>query len=323
MSRTTINSALCAVAAGAIALSAALPAEAQNRRSGAQRTQDDMMASIPRCARNLGTVAIADGQADVFRELQLSPPQSLLRAVIQRSGCFTLLDRGAGMSLAQRERELAAGGDLQRGSNVGGGQVRAADYVLVGEVASQNSNSGGNALAGIAGGLLGRRNATLGAVVGGISTRRSEANTVLSLTDVRTSETVMVTEGYASRNDISWGAGGAAAGGSGFGGAVGGGYENTEIGRMVAQAFIQAYADMVTQMGGISADAAEAAPIQTFVVQQATTMRSAPETGSVVRALPEGLRVYPTGNREGMWWEIMDDNDNIGWVQNDRLAPGT
>ena len=63
--------------------------------------------------------------------------------------------------------------------------------------------------------------------------------------------------------------------------------------------------------------------IQTFTVQQATTLRSAPETGSVVRALPEGLRVYPTGNRDGMWWEIMDDNDNIGWVQNDRLAPGT
>lgn len=314
---------LCAAVAGVTALAGALPVEAQNRRSGAQRTQDDMMASIPTCARNLGTVAIADGQADVFRELQLSPPQSLLRAVIQRSGCFTLLDRGAGMSLAQRERDLAAGGDLQRGSNVGGGQIRAADYVLVGEVASQNSNSGGNALAGIAGGLLGRRNAALGAVVGGISTRRSEANTVLSLTDVRTSETVMVTEGYASRNDISWSAGGAAAGGSGFGGAVGGGYENTEIGRMVAQAFISAYADMVTQMGGMSADAGDAAPIQTFTVQQATTLRSAPETGSVVRALPEGLRVYPTGNRDGMWWEVMDDNDNIGWVQNDRLAPGT
>ena len=91
---------LCAAVAGATALAGAMPAEAQNRRSGAQRTQDEMMASIPTCARNLGTIAIADGQADVFRELQLSPPQSLLRAVIQRSGCFTLLDRGAGMSLA-------------------------------------------------------------------------------------------------------------------------------------------------------------------------------------------------------------------------------
>lgn len=314
---------LGAAIAGLATLSIALPAEAQNRRSGAQRTQDQMMAEIPRCARNLGTITIADGQSDVFRELQLSPPQSLLRVVIQRSGCFTLLDRGAGMSVAQRERELAAGGDLQRGSNVGGGQVRAADYVLVGEVASQNANSGGSAVGGVIGGLIGRRNPTLGAIAGGIGTRRSEASTVLSLTDVRTSETLLVTEGYASRSDLTWGVGGGGVGSSGFGGAVGGGYENTEIGRMVAQAFIQAYTDMITQMGGLSGEAAAEAPVQTFTVQQATTLRTAPENGSVVRALPVGLRVYPTGNRDGMWWEVMDDNDNIGWVQNDRLAPGT
>jgi hypothetical protein len=42
-----------------------------------------------------------------------------------------------------------------------------------------------------------------------------------------------------------------------------------------------------------------------------------------VRALPVGLRLYPTGNRDGAWWEVMDDNDNVGWVQNERLAPGT
>lgn len=322
MSKFTFTSALCAVAAGAVTLAAAAPADAQNSRSGAQRTQDDMMASIPRCAQSLGTIALADGQSSYFRELQLSPPQSLLRVVIQRSGCFTLLDRGTGMNVAQRERDLAAGGDLQRGSNIGGGQIRAADYVLVGEVASQNANSGGGALGAIAGGLLGSRNSALGAIAGNIGTRRSEASTVLSLTDVRTSETVLVTEGYASRNDISWGAGGRGFSGSGFGGAVGGGYENTEIGRIVSQAFIQAYTDMVTQMGGLSGAASAEAPIQTFVVQQSTTLRTAPETGAVVRALPSGLRVYPTGNRDGMWWEVMDDNDNIGWVQNDRLAPG-
>lgn len=321
MARSTLI--LCAAVAGATALVGALPAEAQSRRSGAQRTQDDMMAQIPRCSTSLGSVTIADGQSDIFRELQLSPPQSLLRAVIQRSGCFTLVDRGTGMSVAQRERDLAAGGDLQRGSNVGGGQIRAADYVLVGEVASQNSNAGGNSLAGIAGSLLGRRNSTLGALVGGINTRRSEASTVLSLTNVRTSETVLVTEGYASRDDISWSAGGRASGSSGFGGVVGGGYENTEIGRMVAQAFIQAYANMVTEMGGITTAAASDAPVQTFVVRQAATLRSAAGGGSVVRALPEGLRVYPTGKREGVWWEVMDDNDNVGWVQNERLEPGT
>ncbi len=59
-----------------------------------------------------------------------------------------------------------------------------------------------------------------------------------------------------------------------------------------------------------------------YTVQQAATLRSRPNGGSVVRALPVGLRLYPTGNREGVWWEVMDDNDNLGWVQNERLAPG-
>ncbi len=321
---TQIRTVLCATLAAGMAVAIAAPVEAQQRRpSGAQRAHEAQVAQIPRCTQNLGTIALADGQADVFRELQLSPPQSLLRVVIQRSGCFTLLDRGAGMSLAQRERELAAGGDLQRGSNVGGGQVRAADYVLVGEVASQNANSGGNAIGAIAGGLLGSRNSTLGALAGGLRTQRSEANVVLSLTNVRTSETALVTEGYASRSNLSWGAGAGGVGTTGFGGAVGGGYENTEIGRIVSQAFLTAYTDMVTQLGGLGGAAAQEAPIQTFVVQQASTLRSAPNGGSVVRALPAGLRVYPTGQRDGAWWEIMDDNDNIGWVQNERLAPGT
>ncbi|MEG1453596.1 SH3 domain-containing protein, partial [Brevundimonas sp.] len=81
--------------------------------------------------------------------------------------------------------------------------------------------------------------------------------------------------------------------------------------------------DMVTQLGGLSGNAAAEAPIQTYTVQQASTLRSSPTGGSVVRALPTGLRLYPTGKREGTWWEVMDDNDNIGWVQNERLAPGT
>jgi len=306
-----------AALAASTALTAAAPVEAQARRSGAQRTQDAQMAQIPRCSASLGSITIADGQSDYWRELQLSPPQSLLRVVIQRSGCFTLVDRGTGMSVAQRERELASGGDLQRGSNVGGGQVRAADYVLVGEIASQNANSGGNALAGLAGAALGGR---AGAIVGGLRTRNMEANTVLSLTNVRTSETQLVTEGYASKRDMSWGLG---AGGFGAGALGGGSYENTEIGRIVAQSFIQAYTDMVTQMGGLEGgSAAQEAPIQTYTVQQAATLRSTPNGGSVVRALPEGLRLYPTGNRDGAWWEVMDDNDNVGWVQNERLAPG-
>lgn len=305
------RTALLALGLSAAALLAADPAAAQSR---VQREQDSAMAQIPRCARSLGTLSIVDGQANTWSQLRLAPPQTLLRVVVQRSGCFNLVDRGAGMSAAERERQLAAGGLLQGGSNVGGGQVRAADYVLVAEVAAQDSDASGGGAAGLIGGLIGGR---AGAVIGGVRTNRLEANTVLSLTDVRTSETVAVTEGYATRTDVGWGAGG----GWGFGGAVGGGYEDTEIGRIVTQAFIQAYSDMVHQLGGVG-DARAYAPQQSFQVQQPTTLRAGPAGDApVVRALPVGLVLYPTGRREGMWWEVMDDNDNVGWVQNDRLAP--
>ncbi|MEG2731674.1 MAG: SH3 domain-containing protein, partial [Brevundimonas sp.] len=53
------------VAIAATILSLSLPglAEAQNRRSGAQLTQDQQMANIPRCTTNLGSITIADGQS--------------------------------------------------------------------------------------------------------------------------------------------------------------------------------------------------------------------------------------------------------------------
>lgn len=313
-----MRSLMTTVLTAGLVLAATAPAQAQNGRgrTGVQQAQDAQMAAIPRCSRSLGSLSIVDGQPDVFRELRLSPPQTLLRVVVQRSGCFTLVDRGAGMDAAMRERALSGDGMLQQGSNMGGGQVRSADYVLVAEVASQDQNTGGGGMAAVAGGLLG---GTLGGLVGGIRTQRMEANTVLSLTNVRTSESMAVTEGYASRNNLSWGAGG----GAGFAGAVGGGYESTEVGRIVSQAFIQAYTDMVGQLGLLEGgNAAAEAPVQSYLVQQATTMRTSPTGGSVVRALPQGMRVYPTGQRDGMWWEILDDNDNRGWVQNDRLAPG-
>ena len=40
-----------------------------------------------------------------------------------------------------------------------------------------------------------------------------------------------------------------------------------------------------------------------------------------LRNLPAGAIVYPTGEREGMWWRVADENDNEGWVNNDFLQP--
>jgi uncharacterized protein YgiM (DUF1202 family) len=316
LARTLLALSALTVAAPVTAISA--PAKPTN----AQKMQDQAMTEIPHCARKLGTLSITNGDDPRgWNQYNLAPPEKLLRVVVQRSGCFNLVDRGAGLNAAATERDIGGNLGLQRGSNVGQGQIKAADYVLVAEVQASNSNSGGGALAGIAGGLIGGR---AGALMGGIKTTKLEANTVLSLTNVRTTETVSVQDGYAVKNDVSFGAGGGLGGWGGFGGAVGGGYENTDTGRIVTLAFLQAYNKMVADLGllGDGPSPAQAAPSKTFTATAPLNLRRAPDTKSpVLRTLPPGSIVYPTGNKNGLWWEVADENDNTGWVLNTKLEP--
>ena len=299
-------------------------AQRQAKPSGTQRTQEAAVQDVPHCVRKLGTVSVMDGDdPSGWTQFQLTGPQKLIKVLVQRSGCFNLVDRGSGLSAAARERDIGSDLGLQRRSNVGQGQIKAADYVLVAEVQASNRNSGGSGVAGGIGGLLGGR--AVGGLLGGISSRKMEANTVLSLTNVRTTETVSTVDGYAAKNSISFGGGGGGFFGGGAAAAVGGGYDNTDIGRIVTLAFIQAYSKMVTELGLLQPGAvgtAEAAPAKTFTAQAPVAMRaSALATARTLRTLPPGSIVYPTGNKSGLWWEVADENDNVGWVLNTKLVP--
>jgi curli biogenesis system outer membrane secretion channel CsgG len=293
------------------------------RATSGQKLQQSTMNDVPHCARKLGTVSVADGDdPSGWTQFSLAPPSKLLKVMIQRSGCFNLVDRGTGLNAAERERAIGGNLGLQRGSNVGQGQIKAADYVLVAEIQGANSNASGSAVGGIAGGLIGGR---LGGLVGGIRSKKSEANTILSLTNVRTTETIATEDGYAAKNDIGFAAGGGLGFFGGAAGAVGGGYENTDLGRIVTLSFIQAYSKLVTSLNLVdpgSAGTAEAAPTRTFTAIGPVVMRKAAMASAApVRTLPAGSIVYPTGKKDGMWWEIADENDNVGWVLNSRLAP--
>ncbi len=301
-------------AAGAAAV-IAVPAVAKEKRVDNEKGSTKNV-ELPKCASSLGTVALTDGEGQGWTYYNLGAPSVLLKAFVSRSGCFTLVDRGAGMTALQKEQALAAGGNLQKGSNVGAGQVKAADYVLVADIANTDANAGGSAVGGIAGAVVGGR---VGGLLGGVKMKRVEAQTVLTLMNVRTSEIQATAEGSASKKDIGFGAGG----GYGFGGIVGGGYEDTEVGKVVTYAFLDAYRQIVGQLGGLPAEAAAAAPKEAFKVSAATvTMRRSPSSSSsAVRELSKDDMVYPLGAKEGMWWEIEDENGNAGWVENDKLKP--
>ena len=291
--------------------------------SGTQKTQEATMNDVPRCATKHGTISIVDGDdSRGWTQYNLAPPQKLLKVLVQRSGCFNIVDRGSGLQAAQRERDIGNDLGLQRRSNVGQGQIKAADYVLQAEVQGANSNASGSGVAAGLGGILG---GPIGGIVGGMRSRKMEANVVLSITNVRTTETLATEDGYAAKNSLSFGGGGGVFAGVAGGGAVGGGYDNTDIGRIVTLAFIQAYAKLVNDLGYIGAGdtgTAEAAPAKTFTAQGALALRSsASASGRVLRTLPPGSVVYPTGNKNGLWWEVADENDNVGWVINTKLAP--
>ena len=63
-------------------------------------------------------------------------------------------------------------------------------------------------------------------------------------------------------------------------------------------------------------------PTKTFTAQAAVALRVAASAGAkVLRTLPAGSIVYPTGQKNGLWWQVADENDNVGWVLNTKLAP--
>ncbi len=309
------------VAALALAALPLAPVAAQKlaKPSSGQRLQNKLADDVPHCVRKLGTLSIRDGDdARPWMQNNLAPPAKLLRVLVQRSGCFNLVDRGAGLNAAQQERDIGNDLGLQRRSNVGQGQIKAADYVLVAEIANADDNTSGSGAAAGIGGILGGR---VGGLIGGIKNRKLEANTVLSLTNVRTTETIAVEEGYAAKNNLSIGGGGFFA----IAGAVGGGYDNTDIGKIITLSFIQAYSNMVNSLGLVQpgdAGTAEAAPVKTYTAQAPVQLRAtAAGTAKVIRSLPAGAILYPTGNKNGLWWEVADENDNVGWVLNTKLAP--
>lgn len=251
---------VCGVAAAALALGA-MPALAKDTKgSSGRQEQTRGTQQIPRCTRNLGAVAIVEPDTQWWRDYNLGSPEAILRVFVQQSGCFTLVNRGRSMQSRAMERAMADQGELQRGSNLGRGQVRAADYFLEPNIVSANRNSGGGGAGAILGGLGGMFGRGLGAIAGGISVKKGEANVTLSIVNARTTEEEALTEGYARKSDVSFGGGGGGFFGGTFGAAGGGGYQDTAIGQIIVLAYLDSYTKLVTQLGGLPNNAAAAAP---------------------------------------------------------------
>ena len=277
----------------------------------AVEAKDQPAPEIPKCAKKYGTLAVKEPEVQWWRELGLESPEALIKVFVQESKCFTLVDRGKGLQAAQAERALAGGGELRGGSNVGKGQMKAADYVLIPDIVNKNGNSGGKKIGGLLGGVL---PGVAGVIAGGISLKSKTASVVLTLTDVRSTEQVSLAEGNAKKTDLSWGAGGGGFFGA-FAAAGASSYANTEIGQVVTAAYLDAYIKMVKDVQASEPDTKAANVSQSVTMAKPGKMYEKADTkAKVVRDLEPGMTLYPSGEKEGIWWKASDELGNEGWV---------
>lgn len=195
---------------------------------------------LEKCDGPKGTIAVVEPQHIVISNLSrygLGSPTGVLRMLIQQSNCFQVVERGAGMRNMMQERSLAQSGELANDSNVGKGQMAAADFVLTPSVVFSEDNAGG--IGGALGGLIGgNRGRAIAGVAGGVKFKQAETN--LLLADSRSGIQVASAQGSAQATDF--GVGGALLGSVA---AAGGGYSNTAEGKVIVASFLDNWNNIV------------------------------------------------------------------------------
>ena len=261
---------------------------------GVAAAADEAQPSVEKCSQELGTLAVAE-QPDTISRLRgygLGSPTMMLRMIVQESGCFAVVERGAGMQAMQQERAMAATGQLTADANIGGGQMQAADFVLTASVQFSEETGGvGGAVSGLlgrAGGLLGR----LGGLAGGVKFK--EAQTTILVSDVRSGIQVASGEGQASKMNFTlggWGWGG-------LGWATAGGYSKSPEGKLIAASLLDNYNKVVLQVRDkpmlvrARSDASiRNAAASTQATPQTQTVSAVTPSGHVVPVAPAGAQV--------------------------------
>lgn len=245
--------------------------------------------SIEKCAAPIGTISINEPAADAARALSgynLGSPAGVLRILIQESNCFLVVERGSGLDQMRQERELARSGELQQASNVGGGQMAAADFILTPGVTFSNDNAGG--VGGAVGGVLSRR---LGAVAAG-GVKFKEAQTSLLVADVRSGVQVAAAEGRARKTDF--GVGGLGIVGLGVGA---GGYSSTDEGKLIAASFRDNFNAIVRAVRANPSLVRHAAPKAGPVIEEGDVLRPKINGVQVLAAPKEGAATVTTLQR--------------------------
>lgn len=206
--------------------------------AGAQNASHELV----RCDAPVATMALVENPNGYVMQGSYNLPSSpvpLVRLIAQQSGCFRIVDRAAGLHATVQEQELKNAGILGDKVQVRKGQGYAAQYTITPSLTFSERDAGreiGGVLAHIP---------VLNKFVGlADSVKLKEAQVALLLTDNETTEQIAAATGSVRVTDL--GMAGLMLGRAG--GAAGAGWSNSNEGKVIAAAFLDAHNQLVTQL---------------------------------------------------------------------------
>ena len=206
--------------------------------AGAQNASHELI----RCDAPVATMALVENPNGYSMAGGYNLPRSpvpLVRLIAQQSGCFRIVDRASGLNQTIEEQKLKDAGVLGDAVKVRKGQGYAAQYTITPSLTFSEQDAG-RELGGVMSHIP-----VLNKFVGlADSVKLKEAQVALLLTDNETTEQIAAATGSVRVTDL--GMAGLMLGRAG--GAAGAGWSNTNEGKVIAAAFLDAHNQLVTQL---------------------------------------------------------------------------
>jgi hypothetical protein len=269
------------------------------------KAEDKAPIKLATCTESLGSIAVVEGDTQGWAKYGLGSPRELVNELARESGCFTAHNPASGKNadflmnvVAGDSEEVDQSIELAKSAAIEGLVRSGAATSLLGGV------PGAGAVLGMFGGLGGKK-------------KRLAAG--IKLLSPASGQTIAVGQGEVRKSTLTFGGAGAW-----NAGAAAAGYGGSANGKMLVEAFVLAFNDLVDERAAItaapkSASSAPAAPA-TATVATAAAMLAAPAVGAkVLRSLRAGTTLTPTGKREGLFIEAKDNFGTTGWVSVESL----
>lgn len=257
------------------------------------------------CEQSLGTIAVVEGDTQGWAKFGLGSPRELVNALASESGCFTPHSAASGAS-ADFLMNVIAGDSEEVDQSIEVAKSAAMEGLFRSGAATSMLGSvpGAGQLLGMFGGLGGKK-------------KRLAAG--IKLISPASGQAIAIGQGEVRKSTLTFGGAGAW-----NAGAAASGYGTSANGKMLVEAFVLAFNDLVAERAAIMAapkgGAAPVAAVQTASVAVAAAMLEAPAADAkVLRTLRPGTTLIPTGKREGLFIEAKDNFGTTGWISVESL----